>query len=202
MEKDNKFSDKLKEFIKFSQNNVSNNEIKSEYLKLVKEYHPDTNKDMDFDLANEYMINLNYVYEHLINKKPFVNKIDDEYERNIENGKYWFINDYGRKEYVKEKPLYVYKLGLLEYQKCFRIMFNNSVFNGKGDESGYEVIKHLYECYLLAQKTIEMDKNGIYGNMAKILIANAYKMNESITHGLKTSDEKGIMIYPGAEHST
>jgi curved DNA-binding protein CbpA len=190
-----KFSDRLKDFIKFSQGNVSNHEIKSEYLKLVKEYHPDTNKNVDFDLANEYMININYAYEHLINKKAFTNKnkIDGEYEKNIENGKYWFINDYGRKEYVKEKSLYIFKLGLLEYQKCYRIMFNNSVFNGKRDESGYEVIKHLYECYLLAKKTIEMDKNGIYGSMAKILIDNAYKMNESITHGLKTSDEKAII---------
>jgi curved DNA-binding protein CbpA len=188
------FFDKLKHFIKFSQNNVSNNEIKNEYLKLVKEYHPDTNKNVDFDLANEYMINLNYAYEHLINKKAFANKTKDEYEKNIENGKYWFINDYGRKEYVKEKPLYIYKLGLLEYQKCYKIMFNNSVFTGKGDESGYEVIRHLYECYLLAQKVIEMDKDGTYGKMAKILIRNAYKMNENITKGLKTSNEKGIII--------
>jgi hypothetical protein len=190
----NNFFDKLKDFIRFSQNNVSSNEIKNEYLKLVKEFHPDTNKNIDFDLANEYMIKLNYTYEHLINKKVLVRKKEDEYEKNVENGKYWFINDYGRKEYVKERPLYIYKLGLLEYQKCYKIMFNNSVFDGKGDESGYEVIKHLYECYLLAQKVIEMDKDGIYGKMAKILIGNAYKMNESITKGLKTSDEKGIII--------
>jgi curved DNA-binding protein CbpA len=186
-----KFSDRLKEFINFSQNNVSRNEIKNKYLKLVKEYHPD--KNIDFDSANEYMMNLNYAYEHLINKKAFAKKTEGEYEKNIENGKYWFINDYGRKEYVKEKALYIYKLGLLEYQKCYKIMFNNSVFDGKGDESGYEVIRHLYECYLLAQKVIETDKDGMYGNMAKKLIENGYKMNESITTGLKANNEKGII---------
>jgi uncharacterized protein YfaS (alpha-2-macroglobulin family) len=187
------FSDKLRDFIEFSQNNVSHNEIKNKYLKLVKEYHPDTNKNIDFNLANEYMINLNYVYEHLINKKIIINKTEDEYEKNRENGKYWFINDYGRKEYVREKPLYIYKLGLLEYQKCYKIMFYNSVFDGKGDESGYEIIKHLYECYILAQRVIKIDKGGVYGNMAEILIDNAYKMNESITKGLKKSNEKGII---------
>ena len=187
------FSDKLRDFIEFSQNNVSHNEIKNKYLKLVKEYHPDTNKNIDFNLANEYMINLNYVYEHLINKKIIITKTEDEYEKNMENGKYWFINDYGRKEYVREKPLYIYKLGLLEYQKCYKIMFYNSVFDGKGDESGYEIIKHLYECYILAQRVIKMDKGGVYGNMAEILIDNAYKMNESITKGLKKSNEKGII---------
>ena len=160
---------------------------------MVKEYHPDTNKNIDFNLANEYMINLNYVYEHLINKKIIINKTEDEYGKNMENGKYWFINDYGRKEYVREKPLYIYKLGLLEYQKCYKIMFYNSVFDGKGDESGYEIIKHLYECYILAQRVIKMDKGGVYGNMAEILIDNAYKMNESITKGLKRSNEKGII---------
>jgi hypothetical protein len=143
------------------------------------------------------MINLNYVYGHLINKEAFVEKAENEneYEKNTEDGKYWFINDYGRKEYVREKPLFIYKLGLLEYQKCYRIMFNNSVFDGRGDESGYEVIKHLYECYVLAQKVIEMDKGGVYGNMAEILMRNAYKMNENITAGLKTSGEKGIIEY-------
>jgi hypothetical protein len=187
------FSDKLKNFIKFSQDNVSNYDIKNEYLKLVKEFHPDTNKNMDFDLANDYMINLNYVYEHIINKKTIIDKTKDEHDNNFENGKYWYINDYGRKEYVKEKVLYIYKLGLLEYQKCYKIMFKNSVFDGKGNESGYEVIKHLYECYILAQKVIEMDKEGMYGNMAKILKENAYKMNENITNGLKINNEKGII---------
>jgi hypothetical protein len=191
-----KFSDRLKEFIKFSQNNATPGEIKNEYLKLVREYHPDTNKSVDFDLANEYMMNLNYVYEHLIHREVFVAKADDkaedEYEKNMEDGKYWFINDYGRKEYVKERPLYIYKLGLLEYQKCHKIMFYNSVFDGKRDESGYEVIKHLYECCLLARRVIEMDKDGMYGNMARALIKNAYKMNESITRGLKTSGETGL----------
>jgi curved DNA-binding protein CbpA len=185
------FSDKIKGLIRLSQKGLP---IKSEYLKLVKEFHPDVNKNIDAALSNEYMIKINYVYEHLINGKKINAYEKKEYEDAIENGKYWFINDYGRKEYVREKALYIYKLGLLEYQKCYKIMFNNSVFYGRGDESGYEVIKHLYECYMLAQKAIEIDKNGRYGSMAKILMENANKMNESITNGLKTSNEKGIVI--------
>jgi hypothetical protein len=142
------------------------------------------------------MMNLNYVYEQLLHKKTIAvhSKAADEYEQNIENGKYWFINDYGRKEYVTEKPLYIYKLGLLEYQKCYKIMFDNSVFNGLKDSSGYEVIKHLYQCCLLARKVIAMNKDGTYGTMAKNLIRRAYKMNESITKGLKTSGETGLAL--------
>jgi uncharacterized protein YfaS (alpha-2-macroglobulin family) len=189
------FSGKLKEFIQFARNNASPDVIKNEYLKLVKAYHPDTNKNVDFDVAHEHMIHLNYVYEHLLHKKTLTTerKTEDEYEKNMENGKYVFINDYGRKEYITDKSLYIYKLGLLKYQRCYKIMFSNSVFEGKGDESGYRVIKNLYECYLLARRVIEMDKGGMYGNMARILIANAYKMNENITKGLKTSSEKGIV---------
>ena len=189
------FSGKLKEFIQFARGNPSPNAIKKEYLKLVKAYHPDTNKNMDFDAAHERMIHLNYVYEHLLHKKTPGNqrKTEDEYEKNMENGKYVFINDYGRKEYITDKALYIYKLGLLKYQRCYKIMFSNSVFEGKGDESGYEVIKNLYECYLLARRVMETDKDGVYGNMARILIDNAYKMNENITKGLKTSGGKGIM---------
>jgi len=189
----NNFSEKIKQFIDFSQNNISSDEIRNEYLKLVKEYHPDANRDIDFNLANEYMMNINYVYEHLLNKKSIPSQTEDEYESNMENGKYWFINDYGVKEYVNEKPLFIYKLGLLEYQKCYKIMFHNSVFDGKKDESGYEVIKHLYSCYLLAHKVIKMDKNGMYGNMARVLLKKAFKMNKNITNGLRKSSEKGLV---------
>jgi hypothetical protein len=38
-----------------------------------------------------------------------------------------------------------------------------------------------------------MDKDGMYGNMAKKLKENAYKMNENITNGLKINNEKGII---------
>ena len=72
-------------------------------------------------------------------------------------------------------------------------MFNNSVFDGKGEESGYEVIKHLYKSYNLMQKVLELDKDGIYGNMARILIDNIFKMNESILNGLKIVNEKRIV---------
>jgi curved DNA-binding protein CbpA len=188
------FTDKIKKFIKFSQNNISNMEIKREYLKLVKEFHPDTNKNIEAKLANEYMITINYVYETLINKKELKINInfEDEFENNKENGKYAFINDYGRKEYITEKALYIYKLGLLEYQQCYKILFHKSVFDGNKDESGYEIIEKLYKCYGYLNKVKEMDKDGIYGNMAETLLPKAYEMNERITRGLKTSNEKGI----------
>ena len=186
------FAADLKKLIEFSQSNASQSSLKNEYLKLVKIYHPDANKDIDSNTANEYMISLNYVYELLITKKTINLHVQDEYEENWENGRYWFINDLGVKEYVKDKALYIYKLGLLEYQKCSYVMFGNSVFEGKGNDSGYEVVKHLYRCAVLARKAIEMDKGGIYANMAKELLGKAYKMNERITRGLKTSSEKNI----------
>jgi uncharacterized protein YfaS (alpha-2-macroglobulin family) len=189
------FIERIKSFIKLSQNNISNVEIKKEYLKLVKEFHPDINKNIENKLANEYMITINYIYEALINKKEFKKNtnVENEFERKKEGGKYVFVNDYGRKEYITEKALYIYKLGLLEYQQCYRILFAKSVFDGNKDESGYEVIEKLYKCYGYLNKVIEMDKNGIYKNMAEALLPHAYDMNERITRGLKTSTEKGII---------
>jgi hypothetical protein len=181
-----------------SQKDVSKDEIKTEYYNLVKEFHPDKNQNNV--LSNDYMMKINYVYEHLLNNQKITidiendNETKDEYEQYLENGKYSLINNFGIKEYVKEKPYYIYKLALLEYQKCYKIMFSNSVlFNeGKKEESGYEVIKHLYICYTHIKNVIKIDKNGMYGNMAKILLIKAFKMNKTITKGLRNVNEKGI----------
>jgi curved DNA-binding protein CbpA len=190
------FTDRIKKFIQLSQNNASTIEIKKEYLKLVKEFHPDANKNIETKLAHEYMITINYVYETLINKKELkINvALEDEFEKKKENGKYVFINDYGIKEHITDKALYIYKLGLLEYQQCYKILFHKSVFEGNKDESGYEIIEKLYKCYGYLNKVKEMDKNGIYGNMAETLLPQAYDMNERITRGLRTSSEKGIWL--------
>jgi hypothetical protein len=57
--------------------------IKSEYLKLVKEFHPDVNKDMENEVANEYMIIVNYVYENLIHKRLLEHKKSIEAVENL-----------------------------------------------------------------------------------------------------------------------
>ena len=189
------FKDRIKYFINFSRNNVSNMDIKKEYLKLVKEFHPDTNKNIEEKLANEYMVTINYIYETLINKRELrINvNFEDEFEKKKENGKYVFVNDYGRNEYITEKSLYIYKLGLLEYQQCYKILFNKSVFDGNRDESGYEIIEKLYKCYGYLNKVKEIDKDGMYGRMAEALLPRVYDMNERIARGLRISNEKGIV---------
>jgi hypothetical protein len=191
----NSFEEKLKDFIVLSQGNSSPREIKDGYLKMVKEFHPDTNNKIDFSTANENMVKLNYAYSRIIGKETIINKAEDKYEKNMENGKYWFINFYGKKEYVNEKALFIYKLALLEVEKSQRIMLNYPVFAGKKEESGYVVIRHLYHSFLLAKQAIELDRNGMYGNMARELLKKVYKTNKIITNGLKTrSNETGLII--------
>jgi curved DNA-binding protein CbpA len=55
MELDNGFREKINRFIKFSRHTNENGDIKLAYIKLVKEFHPDTNKEIDSETANEYM---------------------------------------------------------------------------------------------------------------------------------------------------
>jgi hypothetical protein len=194
METGNNFKEKINRFINFSRNTNDNSIIKSEYLKLVKEFHPDTNKNMDKETANEYMIIINYIYEqltHNINNFKFVQT--DEYEKNKINGKYCLKNEYGIKEYISEKILYVYKLGRLEYSKAYMIMHNNPTHTGNKEKTGYEIIKHLYKAYKYYKDVIKMDKDGNWGKEAKLNLHYAYEMNEHITRGLKTNDEKGII---------
>ena len=193
--KDNiSFKEKISDFINFSQNANDNNSIKSEYLKLVKEFHPDINNSLNEETANEYMIILNYTYEQLIsNKNDFHNIRTDEYEKNKINGKYCFTNEFGIKEYISDKVLYVYKLGRLEYSNAYMIMLNNPSYGGNKEESGYRIIEHLYKAYKYFRDVIKMDKEGNWGKEAKRNLHYAYEMNEHITRGLKTNDVKDVI---------
>jgi len=193
--KDNiSFKEKIKNFIGFSKSINDNNSIKSEYLKLVKEFHPDTNNNLNNETANEYMIIINYTYEQLINNKnDFQNIRTDEYEKDKINGKYCFTNEFGIKEYISDKALYVYKLGRLEYSKAYMIMLNNPSYGVNKEETGYRIIEHLYKAYKYFKDVIKMDKTGNWGKEAKRNLHYAYEMNEHITRGLKTNDVKAII---------
>jgi hypothetical protein len=71
-------------------------------------------------------------------------------------------------------------------------MFGRSSFNGKKEETGYEIMGHLYKCCQYLREVIEMDSGGEFADMAKTFLPYAYEMNERITRGLKTSNERGI----------
>jgi hypothetical protein len=192
---DSNFKEKIDQFIKYSQNVNDNNLIKNEYFKLVKEFHPDVNKNINNDLANEYMIIINYVYENLIhNKNNFKLLKDDEYEKYKINGKYCFINEYNIKENISDKILFIYKLGMLEYNKARTIMLENPTYNGNKEKTGYEIIGHLYKSYKYFKDVIKMDNNKNWRKNAIIGLHYAFKLNENITRGLKVNNEKGLMV--------
>jgi curved DNA-binding protein CbpA len=188
------FKEKINVFIEYSQDTNDKNKIKLEYLKLVKEFHPDVNNEIKNELANEYMIIINYVFENLMNGKKDINlDKSDEYEKYKINGKYCFINEFGKKEYISDKILFVYKLGKLEYSKAYEIMLDNPSYTGNKEKTGYEIIGHLYKAYKYLKDVILMDKKGNWGRQALLTLHYAFKMNENITRGLKISNEKGII---------
>jgi hypothetical protein len=192
---DSNFKEKIDKFIKYSQNIDDNILIKNEYFKLVKEFHPDVNKNVNNDLANEYMIIINYVYENLIhNKNNFKLIKDDEYEKYKINGKYCFINEFNIKENISDKILFIYKLGMLEFNKARIIMLENPTYNGNKEKTGYEIIGHLYKAYKYFKDVIKMDKNENWRENAIISLHYAFKLNENITRGLKINNEKGLTV--------
>jgi hypothetical protein len=188
------FKEKINNFINISKNTNDNSVIKHEYLNLVKLFHPDTNKDISAGILNEYMIIVNYVYEQLIhNKENFQLIKKEEYEKNKVNGKYCFVNEFGVKEFISDKILFIYKLGKLEYNKALKIMLDNPSYSGNKEKTGYEIIGHLYKAYKYYKDVIKLDKKGEWKKVTIINLYYAYKMNEHITRGLKISDEKGLM---------
>jgi len=190
----NEFKEKINQFIEYSKNVIENNEIKTEYLKLVKEFHPDVNKELKNEIANEYMIIINYVYENLLHNKENIILIkDDEYEKFKINGKYCFLNEFGIKELISEKVLFIYKIGMLEYKKAYTIMHENPIYTGNKEKTGYEIIGHLYKAYKYLKDVIKIDKNGNWGRNALLNLHYAYKMNEHITRGLHGNSGKDII---------
>jgi hypothetical protein len=189
------FFEKISGFITCAQNIDDVNTIKLQYLKLVREFHPDTNNVINKEILNEYMIIINYVYEQLINKNENIKlNFADEYDKNKINGKYCLINEFGRKECITDKILYIYKLGRLEYSKAYMIMHENPAYMGNKEKSGYEITGHLYKSYKYFKDVIKLDKNGNWGREAKINLHYAYEMNEHITRGLQTTNGKEIII--------
>jgi len=64
-----KFLRNINEFIFYSKNIPDGDRIKTEYLDLVKKYHPDINREIDGKILNEYMIIINNTYEMVKNGK-------------------------------------------------------------------------------------------------------------------------------------
>jgi curved DNA-binding protein CbpA len=63
------FLRKINDFIVSAKIAPDKNAIKSKYLELVKEYHPDTNKELDKNILNEYMVIINNSFEKIMNGK-------------------------------------------------------------------------------------------------------------------------------------
>jgi hypothetical protein len=194
MENNNDFITKIDHFINTSKNVNDNSIIKLEYLKLVKEFHPDANKEINKETANEYMIIINYAYEQLIHNKSGFQLIQkDQYEKNKTNGKYCFVNEFGITEYISDKILFIFKLGKLEYNRALTIMLENPSYSGNKEKTGYAIIGHLYKAYKYLKDVIKMDKKGTWVRAALVNLHYAYEMNEHITRGLKTSNEKEMI---------
>jgi curved DNA-binding protein CbpA len=188
---DGNFRARMVQFINDFHDSNDNAKIKSEYVKLVKEFHPDVNRDIDDKLANEYMVIINYIYEGLINKQKITLESDGEYEKSRVNGKYCFINEEGKKEYVSEKAVFIYKLGKREYDRA--VIKSMQPMGRDPKNEGYEINGHLYRSYRYFQEVIKTDKGGIWGRAAEDSLNKAYEMSRRITRGLCESDEKELL---------
>jgi hypothetical protein len=79
---------KINEFIISSKSN-NKKEFKSIYLKLVKEYHPDKNNNIDKNTLNEYMVIINNIYNESEVKSEQIIARDKQ-----NDSKYFFINTF------------------------------------------------------------------------------------------------------------
>jgi curved DNA-binding protein CbpA len=153
------FLRKINEFIIFSKNN-SPKELKSNYLRLVKEYHPDKNNKIDKEILNEYMIIINNTYNEIERKTKGI-KLKDK----THGQKYFDINTFCqlletietiyliRKErndirFDEYRQLFLKKISGYNQQvgKAFSLMLSDETISGENFDTflsgiaGYEKI--------------------------------------------------------------
>jgi hypothetical protein len=133
------FRERIGQFIKLSQH-ADDSEIKSEYIKLVREFHP----DYIYEQVRLFQKNivLDSVYKDEFKDAVPENKV---LERSQIHKKYCFINEEGIKEYISDKTVYIYKLGKYEYDRALCTSMRPS--GGDNEKDGYEIIGHLYKSY-------------------------------------------------------
>ena len=134
------FKTDIKNLINLINDGCNQDEIKKEYLKLVKKYHPDGVSENLKSTCNEYMVVLNSIYAK---GKTKVQKIKfKKPESEIDNKK--------QAEYFRK----IFDFGKSEYEKGFRSIHENQInkLDRKSmDQNTLEIMGH----YLNAIKCYE-----------------------------------------------
>lgn len=160
---------------------------KKAYYTLVKKYHPDMQGGhrQEYD---KYMMMVNHVYAAVKDKKEQESACDDIYEKMKINDKYCFVNRDKKKEYVSDKSLFLYKMGLDRIFFARDYICSHPLHFGYGEEIVFTASEALYQAINHLHNSLKIETSANWVSEAKEKIRWAYEMNNRITKSLYNTE--------------
>jgi len=192
---DNDFKKEIEYLINIKGLNKPDEEIKKEYLRLIKKYHPDLN-----ERNNEYYaqctLMLNHVYSEIKNKKRsvIVNKQKDLYDKYLTKNGYEFINHQNQIVRESKKEIFLFKLGFHKLKEARDYLGQHPTADGYGNEIIFATSEMIFEGVKYLRDCISISKEDMWKNEALEQIRYAYEMNNRITRQVINNGNKEIVV--------
>jgi hypothetical protein len=191
---ESEFDIDIRKFVELKKENNTLIKVKSSYYELLKKYHPDLNNG-NIEYFNQCTLIINYVYSEIIKNSPLkqITQID-EYDRFLKNGSYTFVNRDGRIEKIKDKSLFLYKMGLDKIFGTRDYLCNHPLVDGYGEEIVLKASENIFEAIKYLKKSIEIGISRNWIQEAEEKISWAYDMNNRISKAIIDNKSKEVII--------
>ena len=192
-----KFKDDLQSFISFLKNNDNPDEIRKEYRRMVKLYHPDIAQENEKQIYNDYILLINKVYADGKTKTKET-KIDTNKES--VNREYIFSKKGVDGKIYKFKCRnyydYLFKIGRNEYDTGHEILhFHHLNYLDKKalNQNSLEVMQHWWNAIKCYKYLLRNCHDPVILSTCQFELGMTQEAVNNLSRTLASTDEKGIV---------
>lgn len=191
------FKEDLQAFIDFLKSNDNPDEIRKEYRKMIKKYHPDYVQQKDKELYNEYILLINKVYA---DGKTQTKETKIETDKTKINKTYIFtkIGPDGKTYSYKCRNYsdYLYKVARYEYDKGHEILhFHNINYMDKKalNQNSLEVMQHYWNAIKCFKYLLKNCTDSVILSSSEFELKMTQDAVNTLSRTIANADDKGLM---------